>query len=163
MQKLQLRQIVSEHLLPGGSADKSKRGRVEPGVCYWCKDTKRLLIGMADGCLLDVAELLSGEVAHCHVPTPGRDGKDGRDGRDGVDGQSIVGPQGLPGPQGPPGDITLIGNSELIAACRKLKAQKAAWLAALKVQQEISMKINHPLLRAAVNGVLRTLEKDSNA
>lgn len=93
------------------------------GDCYFTTDTKQIFIAVADGTVLNLADLLSGAVPHVrvvgppgergqagidsHVPgpkgdkgDPGRDGQTGAQGKPGRDGVGRDGQTGKPGRDG---------------------------------------------------------------
>jgi hypothetical protein len=93
---------------------------------------------------------------------PGPAGKDGRD--------SIVpGPQGLKGDKGDtgaraekgdPGDLTIVGDTELLAAVEKLRAQKAAVKA--RIIDKLASMGDHIVYRIARKHLEEILEVNTN-
>ena len=79
---------------------------------------------------------------------------DGKDGRDGAQG-----PQGI---QGVPGrDCTMPTESELADAVNALRLKLAKWQAAVLFQYEQNTGRKHQGLRAAIDAVLKNIERDA--
>jgi hypothetical protein len=162
VRKILFKNIITQNALPGGAT--GDRGHAEPGTVFFCRDTQNCFIAMADGCLLNLSELVNGTVPCVHVPVPGErgsdgaNGKDGRDGKDGADGKT-----GAQGPKGEPGDITVIGDAELQAAVVELKAKHAKTRAALldAMQRNADRNRRTPGLFTMVDAVLRKLKADA--
>src|SRR5579859_7091405 len=97
-----------------------------PGDVYYHR--KELYIAMPDGRLTPLNRLLSDTHSLGILLARGEQGATGAPGKD----STVPGPRGLKGDKGdkgepgPRGDITILTESELLAAVKKLKAQKAA-------------------------------------
>ena len=135
------------------------------GDVWLATDTNAIYFCGRNGLTFCVNDVLDGIVAH----TPPRHGKDGAVGPKGdsivgpagKDGQSIVGPAGPAGPKGDRGDLTIIGDSELLAGVQKLKEEKTRWLASLQLQLERNAGRKHTGLQKAIDNVLQTLQSDA--
>ena len=98
-----------------------------PGDIYFATDASELFVALVDGSLYPVASMLNPG-----PPIPGPKGDKGERGEKGEKGDGKDGKDGAPGPKGDKGergDLTIIGDSELQAAVKRLRAQKAAALA----------------------------------
>jgi len=169
--KFTLLNILTKNLLPGGG-NPAESGKAAPFTAYFCRDDRSLWISDAEGNLISISDLLSGNGAPRAFPAqgsagrdgipgpkgdPGKTGKPGADGRHGRDSQTPgpIGPQGSTGPQGAAGrdgrdgadsivpgpkgdsivgprgekgergDVLIPNESELAAAVKELRLQKA--------------------------------------
>lgn len=160
MQKLTLKNIITQNCLPGGGT--GERGRAPAGTVYFCRDTANAFIAMADGCLLNLTELVNGTVPCVHVPVPGPQGQAGRDAapaRDGIDGKNGI--DGAPGPKGDRGDVLIPKESELQQAVIALRLKVAKFQAAVLHAYERNTGRTHSGLKAAVDAAIQSIERNA--
>ena len=74
--KFDLKSILTKNCLPGGD-DPAGRGRAKPFTAYFCRDDKSLWISDAEGNLLSISDLLSGNGIVRAFPAAGCAGRDG--------------------------------------------------------------------------------------
>lgn len=123
--KFDLKNILTHRLLPGGDLP-GERGKAAPFTAYFCRDDKSLWISDSDGNLISISDLLAGASAprtFPYVPTVGPQGPQGIPGATGARGApGPPGPQGIPGPKG---DLLVPTDTEIGAALKELRLQKA--------------------------------------
>jgi len=99
------------------------------------------------------------------VGRQGERGSRGEKGDRGAKGDSVVGPagpQGVKGEKGDRGDVAVVTDSELYEAVLILRKRRATVLAALQHERDLNGQRRHAGLKAAINAVLNTIEKESN-
>jgi len=156
VKKLQLKNIIAASLLPT---------HADAGTVYWCRDTAQCWIAMADGCLLNLSELVSGRVPYVAVlgpqGPPGPPGKDRDQNRGPAGPPGPIGLIGPPGPQGPKGDVLIPNDSELAAAITQLRIQRAQTHAAF-IQAMLDAKVSKSAsLRVHLTSMLTRLKKEA--
>jgi hypothetical protein len=165
VKKLTLKNILTANLLPK---------QADAGTVYWCRDTAQCWIAMADCCLLNLSELVSGTVPYVAAVgpqgPPGPAGKD-RDAAQGPKGDrgeagpvGPAGPAGPAGPQGPRGELSYIANptsTEIAAALTELQQAKARIHAALIDATLRTLKNPDPRIRQHFTNLLEQIKKDA--
>jgi hypothetical protein len=153
-QRAKLHRTLSENLIPESGTYGDVWIALDQNSIWFCARNSQVF------CIND---LLDGTIAH----TPPRHGVDGKDSTvagpkgdsvKGDKGDTVVGPKG---DKGDPGDITVIGDSELLAAVNVLKAKQAQFLAALQIQFERNAGRQHSGLQKAIANVLSTVKADA--
>jgi hypothetical protein len=171
----------------------TKSGRLPskgiPGDIYFANDTKSFYFACGDGTLLNLSDLLKGDVAVRAVGPEGQRGERGEkgdQGRPGKDGNVTVGltqevkdeiaaavraaikaiptPRGERGEKGAPGDVLYVGPDEMQAAVKQARTKLIEHRAHIKatIADRIANSKHLPLqMRRLLEDHLRGVEKES--